>query len=376
LLLPVMCSLCLGPWLTMLCRSAMAGTVFSLAVPGILLMAGELIGILRYGSRDAAEDFRMLVLWTGTLGVCATGGLLGWQTFMRLEAMEGRGQDMQLPRWPRRRSTPAAVTTLTKRHPVWLLVKKELRLQQMPLAIGALYLIAWAGVTSVRHMAPDLMDAFIVMSVFYGGLISLLIGSLACAEERQMGTLEWQVLLPMATWKQWAVKVSVALGLATVLALGLPLLLVGAARLVPTYEPRVVLALPVIALTIGALYVSSLYRNGVSALLMSLATLVGVVLFTTVMMNSLAGAVALAVVHVPTVKIPHDLALAIERFILPSALLLLPLSPLPVVLRFALMNYRMADHAPARVLRQAFWIASCLTLALTLMVAVLVALDG
>ena len=38
-------------------------------------------------------------------------------------------------------------------------------------------------------------------------MLALLIGSLASAEERQLGTLEWQGLLPMASWKQWAAKV-------------------------------------------------------------------------------------------------------------------------------------------------------------------------
>ena len=71
----------------------------------------------------------------------------------------------------------------------------------------------------MRYLVPDLeLDFFNVLSVFYSGLIALLVGSLACAEERQMGTLDCQVLLPMATWQQWSVKVAVVLGLSMVLA--------------------------------------------------------------------------------------------------------------------------------------------------------------
>ena len=53
----------------------------------------------------------------------------------------------------------------------------------------------------------------------------ILIGSLASAEERQLGTLEWQTLLPSPAWQQWAVKVGVTFGLALLLGVGLPALL-------------------------------------------------------------------------------------------------------------------------------------------------------
>ena len=89
----------------------------------------------------------------------------------------------------------------------------------------------------------------------------MLIGSSASAGERQMGTLEWQVLLPIAVWKQWAVKVGVVLGLAVVLALGLPMMLlyvggvVRAATQMSVLVGRNAIAI-VILIAAGSLYVS------------------------------------------------------------------------------------------------------------------------
>lgn len=370
LVLPVLCGLFLAPWLTMLCRSAIAGAVFSLAIPGLLLTLGDVLGVLTYGRSTAAEDFRMAVLWRGVLGVCAVGAVLGWRTFMRLEAIEGRGQDLHLPQWPSR--TLSAASHLTKRHPMWLLVKKELRLQQMAVAISGLYLVAWAGVVSLRHLVPDLqLDAFSVLTIFYGGLISMLIGSLACAEERQMGTLEWQSLLPMATSKQWAVKVGVVLSLALVLALGLPMLLAGVEQLLPPglrLEPLGPLMLAVVVLTTGGLYVSSLCGSGLWALLMSLPAMLAVIVFVRVVTEPLGAAAFTTVLHLSRVESWRLVAvLAVQRSTTIAVGVLLTAGLLAVVLRFARANQRSGDRAPVRVLKQVIGIAACLTIAQTLL---------
>lgn len=380
LFLPVLCGLFVAPWLTMLCRSPIAGTVFSIAIPGLLLLLGESLGVAKYGSGSAPEGFRMAVLWRGMLGLCAVGAVMTWRTFMRLEAIEGRGPEVHRPRWLRPMRTIAAAHTLTKRHPVWLLAKKEMRLQQMALAVGGLYLIAWVGVAPLTHLVPDLEDIFTALSVFYSGLVPVLIGSLACAEERQMGTLEWQVLLPMATSKQWAVKVGVALGLAVLLALGLPALLVALTRLLPAgaglmplpLGSHLLLALPVIVLTIGGVYVSSLCGSGLRALLMSLPAMLGVGLFVKIVAESLGPAVFTVVSDQRFLIAPPGPGVAETRFTLAVVALLLTAGLLAVVVRFALANYRSADRAPARVLRQVISIAGCLTIGLALLLGVTV----
>jgi hypothetical protein len=307
------------------------------------------------------------------------GGVLGWRTFMRLEATEGRGSEIRLPSWLRTSPTVSAARGLTTRHPTWLLVKKELRLQQMALAISGLYVAGWAGVVSTRYLVPDLeLDFFNVLTVFYSGLIALLIGSLACAEERQMGTLECQVLLPMATWKQWNVKVAVAVGLSMMLALGLPALLTGGMPLPPAEVRhellgRLLVAMPTVMLTIGGLYVSSLCSSGLWALLMSLPAMLGTVLFVSALAKSSRWNIVLS--SPPTIGV---LGYGLTK---PSTIValgvLLTAGLLAIVLRLGLANYRSADRALGRVARQVSCVAAYLAVAQVLLsVAVALLMAG
>lgn len=157
---------------------------------------------------------------------------------------------------------------------------KELRLQRLALAIAGVYVIGYLVALKVTPASDG--DALTVITVFYAGLLARLIGALASAEERQMGTLEWQMLMPMAAWRQWAVKTATVLGLALLLCTALPWLLVS------LFPPESTTWLQrsahflwastyvlIVVLTIGALYVSSLSGSGLWALLVSLPAFVG-----------------------------------------------------------------------------------------------------
>jgi len=382
LVLPVLCGLFVAPWLTMLCRGPVAGTVFSIAVPGLLLVLGEAAGVLVYGSRSAAADFRLIVLWIGMLAACGIGGVSSWRLFRHLEAVDDRGEDVRLPEWLRRPIPAAAVAPRATRHPVWLLVAKELRLQQMPLVLGALYLLAWVGVSSVRHLFPPVTDIFTVLTVFYCGLIALLIGCLAFAEERQIGTLQWQLLLPMATWKQWSVKVGVALGLALVLGLGVPALVAGGMQLLPAglrHEPidGLVLALPAVVLTVTGLYVSSLCSSGLRALLMSIPAVLGTALFVGMLERPLTKAAFALVSYVPASMIPRreiELPVFIPQLrlvLIPQLSLLLVGGLLALLLRFGYVNYRSTDRVRSRTMKQVMGLACGVAIALMVVSAVM-----
>jgi len=115
--------------------------------------------------------------------------------------------------------------------------------------------------------------------LLHAGAIPLLAGSLASAEERQLGTLSWQVLLPIAAWRQWAVKAAVVLVLSLGLAIGVPAILYalfasgpGPVRL--GWPPAAAIA----ALATLSLYASSLSTNGVRALARVAPAIVVVVL--------------------------------------------------------------------------------------------------
>ena len=114
----------------------------------------------------------------------------------------------------------------------WL-VRKELRLHVltwlMALVTVGLWL-AWmiaCAVVSEESRAP-LRDALVV-SALAGvlGSIGLIGAGAACvAEERELGTLDWQLTQPVRLGRQWWIKVGVAALVALLLSVALPVVLV------------------------------------------------------------------------------------------------------------------------------------------------------
>ncbi len=317
----VLCGLFLAPLLTMLCRNPLAGVVFTGAAP---LWMSALSEVVSAG-----------VLWGATLGVSVAAAVASWRLFMRLEAIDGLDPDVRLPRVLRRWTTAivaASADPARTRHPVWLLVKKELHLQQMTFAVAGVWALIWITVSAFTQIVPAFVGFPLpVVSILYGALLALLIGSLASAEERQIGTLEWQVLLPMATWKQWAVKVGTTLGLAGLLSFGFPVVLAAGHVGVNAWH-----AGAIILLTTGSLYVSSLCRSGLRALMVSAPVML-----------------ALSVLSLYSAGVYGS----------PRALLAVPLAGVvALMLWFALENHRSAEHGARRVCQQVMWMAGCLGL--------------
>jgi hypothetical protein len=319
--------LCLAPLLTMACRTPVAGVVFTGAAPFWI----EAIG--RYVSAG--------VLWGSTLTLYAAAAVAGWRLFMRLEAIDGPAQHVRLPRLLRRATAiaPAIADAPRRRHPVWLLVKKELRLQQMTFAATGVCTLIWIAIAASTRIIPGFRGFPVsVVAILYGGLLALLIGSLASAEERQMGTLEWQVLLPMAAWKQWAVKVGTVLGLAAVLSFAIPVVLAAGSVSVNAWHAGVIFLL-----ASSSLYVSSLCRSAVRALIVSAPVML-------------------------TLGISSQYLYVIAGW--PRAGLGVPLAAVgALMLWFAFENHRSAGHSAARVSQQIVWMAGSLALGFAIVTA-------
>ena len=166
-----------------------------------------------------------VALWSGTAVLAAATAFASCQRFMRLEVIDGRDQDIDVPQMLRRRP-PASLAEPARasaaRHAVWLLVRKELHLQHMTFAVAAVWFVIWLVESALTRAIPGFVGMPLpVVSIMFGAVLALLIpGALASAEERQLGTLEWQMILPMAASTQWAVKVRRRV---VTLSLGVPL---------------------------------------------------------------------------------------------------------------------------------------------------------
>ena len=239
----------LAPALTLLCRGTLAGAIFAGSLLGCIALGGDIIGWIRYDTNDAAiQRFQILFFWRVMPLLWFAAAVALWQSFVRAEATEARGKEIHFPQWlaPRRAGRHAAW-----RRPVWQLVAKELRLQQMVFAIGAIYLTIALFVVLRARMDPHFDGAILLaVTAMYAALLALLAGALAGAEERQLGTIQWQLLLPMPVTQQWGIKAAVAYAVSVGLAVALPaavILLLPDARVEPRHGVTLILCVPLIA---------------------------------------------------------------------------------------------------------------------------------
>lgn len=318
--LAVLCGLGLAPLLTMVTRNPLAGIVFTMSIPGMVWLPIDWF---------VAEPLKLAVFWRAMVALCTIAGVLGWRTFIRLEAKEGRGPHVHME-WS---SADAVAVPARRRHPIWWLAKKELRVQQMTFVLFAIYLLG--SLKLFGHVSEVVADVHGALTGLYSGILALLIGSLGSAEEREHGTLESQLLLPIASSTQWMVKAGVALGLALVLAVGVPALLIAsrgrALRINEWYVCGILI------LTVTGLYISSLSSTGLRALLLSvLATLFVIPVFT-------------------LISAGHRHLTALPAVLLAGLLF--------VALWFGFENHRSADRSARRTGRQILVMTGCLALA-------------
>ena len=260
-------ALFLAPWLTMLCRNAVAGVAFCAGIPGGSLALCNLIAYTIYGESPQAEGLA-LTLYTIMGGVIAvTGAIFGVRTFLTLEAIDGPGAPLQLPRLPRAAAGAASLPSMRRRSAFWMLVNKELHLQQMSFIVAAVSVAMFTAIwlLLMKDTKED-YDVFTMVAVLYSLMLAVLIGALSSAEERHLGTIGWQMMLPYPASVQWTIKVAVALTLAVILSVGIPSVF-GTAF--DAASPRYIL--PILVITSLAIYVSSRSSSGIHALLVSCA---------------------------------------------------------------------------------------------------------
>lgn len=354
--LPVVAALFITPYLTMATHSAMAGAVFTLGIAGMLMIGGEWIGTLRHGYTTNVDSFRVAFMWRMLLVLSASCAALMWWAFPRLQALDGSGVSIDLVQ-------PAAATSrgLTKRHPIWLLIKKELRLQQLAFVVAAIYVVVYVAVVTRTRGMFVANDAAVMMGVLHAGVMALLIGAVASAEERSLRTLDAQLLLPMAASRQWLVKIATVLGLTLVLAIFLPAAL--AAIFPPESIPwaRVLNSMVavrtvsiVLTIAVVSLYVSTLCSSGVWAMIMSAPAAFGVFVFV----MGLGAQVQRVLYRVGGA--PGDGTIVDWTTGLVTA------SVAALVLRLAFTNHRRADRSRRRTAAQVAIAAAAMVVAATL----------
>ena len=350
LYLPLIGGLCVAPYLTMRLRSQMAGVVFTATIPGMTYLLALLGGVSVYGAGTAAAETVALSIWTPAMGIfAAAGAVLSARSFMRLQDMDGGREELRLPRW-------FTVTDASPiRPPLWMLAKKELRLQQMTFAMVAFYALIWTSLTIAGRLNPEFGREFPIQGVglLYFALLPLLMGSLASAQERQFGMLQSQAMLPVPRAQQWAVKAGVVLVLALVLGVILPWFVFAPPQLSrASFWP---LLASIALLTTWSLYISSWCRSGIIALALLLPASAAAML--------LARSIDWLVIALLS---PRRAVAAYGALTQPSAVFTLWViagTPLAVLLLwFAARNHWTSERKPKTIAVQVAGLAGCLLL--------------
>lgn len=219
---------CGAPLIALWVRSTLAAAVLANAAPLMLWLLGMAVRHLRFGEEyfdsDEARLFFVRYGLAATALYCVLGLAAHYRWFTRLQAVERQGQGIGVPSWRRRSANSQAgegpVARRPFREPSWRpMVWKELRLQTTALLLGALFVggFALAGYSSTRGSGGRWQQDNEIWIYLYQAVVLILIGAGSCAEERRLGVLPGQLVLPRDTMVQWWVKV----GVITVVGVGL-----------------------------------------------------------------------------------------------------------------------------------------------------------
>ena len=265
------CALLVAPPMTTVTGSPLAGAVISATIAFVLLSILMLVSGIWWNA--PAADERAVLEWWGRLMValCPAWAILGWRWFTRFELIERGGPGIAAT------MRVTGSTAARPSHPLWQLVKKELRLQHSAWLVVALFVALCAAPVLVGIVRPETAGVLLVAgTTMYWLVLPVVIGACATAQEREIGALPSQLLLPMPVWQQWAIKAATCACLAMAFGVGIPLLVL---KLAPIDNPLG--SLPPIGamvamhgvLLITSFYVSSASRSVVWAAVVSVAAI-------------------------------------------------------------------------------------------------------
>lgn len=232
-----LCAFCSTPYLTLRSKSILGGLVFACIAPFFIVMvclwADTLLTKLIMPKQDkllldllserhpGGYHALVTVAW---LAYCAIFYRLGRRAFMNLEVVESRQGEVAFPTLVER----ALGRGLDKFIPGYSgpfssLVRKELRLHRVSYLMAVFISVAVPLLNALWRESRALVTQALMMialgfSIF---VIPVLIGLVTVTEERSLGLLDSQRMLPVSTRTQWAAKMLVAVFSCLLLGIGL-----------------------------------------------------------------------------------------------------------------------------------------------------------
>ena len=254
-----------GLWMTLLLRQVIAAFWLNLLVPGAIAAVIEMIG---------GPDW---LIYTA-LGLYAVAGFfLALRQFLHLQDTAWTGGVISFGRG----RAIAADRPVARGRRTWLaLIAKEFQIQQVTLAGMICLCVLHAGVLIARKLGENSFSKMTLLALggfgFLWFVVPVLAGCQSVAEERQLGTLEPILCLPVSRKIQFAVKLIFVVmlgGLGAALFLGIESLgeVFGLKPDLNASGPSVFQAFG--AFSIASVFASSLTRGIVPALGVAVLTL-------------------------------------------------------------------------------------------------------
>ncbi len=282
-----------GLWTTLLFRQVSAAFWLTLLVPvGLSLLGGELFG----GFSDAIARAGTCALLTG---YSAAGFLWARNQFQQVQDTQWTGGVVSLPDWRGAAAQTRAAAGVRKRRAMRALLVKELQSQYVNFLLAGVILLIHLAVLVARRLNMNYLAAHRGIGMTLESFpvlwlaMPLLIGSVAIAEERKLGTFETVSCVPVARWRQFLTKMALALILGLFFGGVMPLAIehLGAwLGLSPNasfaveaqgFSASTVSLLAAFGISLLAFFGSSLTRNTLQALASGvLACIIGSVLLT------------------------------------------------------------------------------------------------
>lgn len=200
-----------GLWTTLLFRQVTAAFWVTCLVPlGLSLLTGQVLGTFP----DAVVQGGLFLV----LGAYSVAGFV-WakRLFQRVQDVQWTGGVISLPRWGEGAVERTSVAEGRNRKPTRALLGKEFQAQHVNLLLAGGLLLLHLGVVAFRKLGFDYLathrslgmslEAFPVLWL----AMPLLVGSVAIAEERKLGTLESCLCLPTTRRLQLVAKLALAM---------------------------------------------------------------------------------------------------------------------------------------------------------------------
>lgn len=231
LLLPTLGSV---TYWTLLARSTLGGMVFTafsqFVIFGILAFIAERIGISdhRVGILDLSAQTAVFALASIIYG--GIFFLLSWRKFSRVDVSQLLPDTLAGSKSLTAQGLRLELLRCGPTSGLLNLIRKEIQLQRPVFIIAGILCILWALaciyllLQPFRTTFPEIVFALTIG--FYIPLISFFAGSVSLGEEKNLAIVGWHLTFPVAIWRQWAVKLSVGLGIWLILGLLLPFALI------------------------------------------------------------------------------------------------------------------------------------------------------